>query len=84
MCCLQLCGGVLIQSGGGGGAGAGAKPRNPIRQRARMCPNRFKIPAGYRWDGEDRGNGFEKRLLLQRSSSVANAEAKYKWSVADM
>ena len=49
-----------------------------------MCPNRFGIPAGYRWDGEDRGNGFEKRLLLKRSSDKANSEAKYMWSVADM
>ena len=64
---------------GGGGKGKG-KPRCP-----HTAPkNRFGIPAGYRWDGVNRTNGFEGRLLRQAKEGEAAAEARYKWSVEDM
>ena len=40
----------------------------------------FTALHSYRWDGVDRGNGFEQRLLAAMTASRVNASAKYKWS----
>eukprot|EP00826_Nyctotherus_ovalis_P063563 TRINITY_DN9324_c0_g1_i1.p1 TRINITY_DN9324_c0_g1~~TRINITY_DN9324_c0_g1_i1.p1 ORF type:complete len:297 (+),score=107.19 TRINITY_DN9324_c0_g1_i1:63-953(+) len=47
-------------------------------------PNRYGIQPGHRWDGVDRGNGFEKKLLLARNERVANEADAYKWRTEDM
>ncbi|CAF2705514.1 unnamed protein product [Rotaria sp. Silwood2] len=46
--------------------------------------NRFDIWPGYRWDGVDRSNGYEKKLFESIASRHAKSQEAYLWSVEDM
>ncbi|XP_011500611.1 PREDICTED: BUD13 homolog [Ceratosolen solmsi marchali] len=58
-------------------------PEKPKYEGSYM-PNRFGIKPGYRWDGVDRSNGYEKKWFEARNTKKAIEEEAYKWSTADM
>lgn len=59
------------------------KPQRPV-YRGQYAANRFGIRPGYRWDGVDRSNGFEKRWFDVQSTTKAAEEETYKYMTEDM
>mmetsp|Transcript_15815 Transcript_15815/g.23280 ORF Transcript_15815/g.23280 Transcript_15815/m.23280 type:complete len:505 (-) Transcript_15815:252-1766(-) len=60
------------------------KAERPIYKGPSAKPNRFGIRPGYRWDGVDRGNNFEDKVLQRKYSTESKKEAAYRWSTSDM
>lgn len=44
-------------------------------------PNRYGIRPGHRWDGVDRGNGFESKWFASRNKKADIAKLEYQWQM---
>ncbi|KAJ6115350.1 hypothetical protein N7486_001128 [Penicillium sp. IBT 16267x] len=61
--------------------GPGASTTGKPLYRGSFQPNRYGIRPGHRWDGVDRGNGFEKDWFASRNRKSRNETLEYQWQM---
>jgi len=59
-------------------------PAKPKYRGPPPPPNRFDIMPGFRWDGVDRSNGYEKQFFLKQAAARRQAEEAHAWATHDM
>jgi pre-mRNA-splicing factor CWC26 len=67
-------------AGKGGGGGKKKGGRRPVYKGA-AAPNRYGIRPGYRWDGVDRGTGFEGERFRALNRKERDKGLEYAWQM---
>ena len=70
--------------GSRGSAGVGQKDKNRAGRKVYQGasePNRYGIRPGHRWDGVDRGNGFEREWFKARNQKQNMRDLEYQWQM---
>ncbi|KAF3061839.1 Pre-mRNA-splicing factor CWC26 [Daldinia childiae] len=67
--------------GAGGGGGKTRKIKGKPTYQGAWTPNRYGIRPGYRWDGVDRGNGFEAERFKAINRRERNKGLEYSWQM---
>jgi len=74
----------LAQASDGGRGGQAAAKETAQKKRVyqgHAPPNRYGILPGWRWDGVDRGNGFEKEWFQARGRKTRSENMQYQWQM---
>jgi pre-mRNA-splicing factor CWC26 len=68
---------------GGTRAGTGTGTTTTAKKvyKGAAPPNRYGIRPGHRWDGVDRGNGFERKWFESRNKRDRNERLAYEWQM---
>lgn len=63
-------------------SGRSAKSKSSAKSyQGAFEPNRYGIRPGWRWDGVDRGNGFERKWFAARNKAKDRAALEYHWEM---
>ena len=68
---------AFLTNTGGSGTSTTGKPL----YKGSFQPNRYGIRPGHRWDGVDRGNGFEKEWFASRNKKGMIESLEYQWQM---
>ncbi|KLJ10490.1 hypothetical protein EMPG_14129 [Blastomyces silverae] len=68
-------------AGAGVGVGVGGGKSGRKVYTGPAAPNRYGIRPGHRWDGVDRGNGFEQQWFEARNKIKMREGLEYAWAM---